>query len=253
MSGPSWVRYGDRHGWMAHGGVPAKALAGATFWTQAARVTCIAEGGCVDMVQCYDAGIFTAGPLGATAAFGTLGKLLVDVPPNLREQHLGEMCEERCLGYDGNTFRIGLRVATADDLRRVFTGNADLRAWGREDPEAVIARRWVEAWGALLADPAALRGIGVACGRMLQAYLPATAATKLGFSVSVNPSASARRATATFLSFSINNPKGALRVLDAAGADADRMLDAASRPGAWPDTFPQRVARTRAALAAESW
>jgi len=164
---PSWVRYGNRHGWMWRGVVPARDLAGATFLVQAARVTCIAEGGNVDMVQCYDAGIFSAGPLGATAAFGTLARLLADIPANLREQYLGELCEERCVGFDGTTFRLGLRAATPDDLRRVFLANGDKTTWGPTDPEAIIARRWVEAFAAMLADPAALRGIALASGKTL--------------------------------------------------------------------------------------
>lgn len=249
---PSWVRYGTRHGWLWRGVVPARELAGATFWAQAARVTCIAEGGNVDMVQCYDAGIFTAGPLGATAAFGTLAKLLADIPANLREQHLGELCEERGLSFDG-TFRMGLRAATADDLKRVFLGNGDETTWGPEDPEAVLARRWVEAFAALLADPAALRGIALASGKTLQAYLVPEAAQLLGTVQNPGLAPANPRAVACFLSFAINNPRGALRVLKAAGPDADRMLDVASHPGSWPDTFPQRVGRTRAALAAETW
>lgn len=246
MSAPSWVRYGNRHGWLWSGTVKAAALAGNDFWSKAARVVCAAEGGNVDMVQCYDAGIFTAGPLGATAAFGTLAKLLADIPENLLVTHLGAMFEERCLGFAGGTFRVGLRAATVDDLRRAFLGGTeDVTMWQATDPEAIIARRWVEAFAALLADPAALRGIAVASGKTLMGYLPVEARMLL-------PTVH-NQATACFLAFAINNPRGAMRLLRAAGPDADRMLDVASQRGAWPDTFPQRVSRTRAALNAEQW
>lgn len=253
---PAWVRYGNDHGWLHRGSIPAKELIGATFWAQAARVACAAEGGNLDMVQCYDAGVFTAGPLGATIASGALARFLADIPMNLLVTHLGALAERYGLGFcaSDREFKIGLRTATIEDLRRVFVGGSTFYAWHPTDPAALQAREWVEAFAALLADPAARRGIGIASAQVVAGYLDSAAssifnATRVG---EIMP-ASMRRPAACYLAFAINNPRGAARLLAMAGADADKMLDTASRPGPWPDTFAQRVGRTRAALDAEAW
>lgn len=259
MIAPSWVRYGSLHGWMWRGAIPAKELVGAGFWAQAARVACSAEGGSVDMVQCYDAGIFTAGPLGMTARFGTLAKLVAEVPSNVRLKYLGPLAELRGLGLregPGAVFTVGLRTATPADFERVFLGGADLSAWAEADEEAQLAREWVVAFAEMLTDPAARRGVTTVSANMLKSYLAPEAAKLFGFGPVGAPEPvkpDAKRAMACHLAFAINNPKGALKVLQIAGPDADRILDAAGQPGAWPSTFPQRVARTRAALATEAW
>lgn len=258
MSGPSWVRYGERHGWMLTGSVPASKLAGADFWAQAVRVACIAEGGHVDMVQCYDAGIMSAGPLGFTAAFGTLAALLAAMPPAKLVERLGGLFAGQCMGLRTDpalgppAFVRGLVPMTADELRGVFLGGSDGVTWDEDQKE--VARLWTVALGDLLADPATFRSTSSAATKTLRSYLGAEAAQLLAFSGSNPPTLTAlRRAAACFLSYAVNNPRGALRLLKAAGPDADRMLEIAAHGGAWPETFAQRTGRTRAALAAETW
>ncbi len=258
---PSWVKYGDRHGWLWRGVVGSRALMGGDFWAQAVRVTCAAEGGNVDMVQCYDAGIMTAGPLGATAAFGSLAKLVAEIPSELRDRYLGDLFHFADLGLreaPSAGFTKGIRSATEAELVDAFLAGGDQHTWTADMLSASQARDWVVAFAALLADPAAMRSISSASCKTLMGFLTSDASKILGAgailgSTCAGSSIASRRATAAFLAFAVNNPKGALAVLRAAGCDADRILDVASGAGAWPSTFPQRVARTRAALDAETW
>lgn len=255
MSAPSWVRYGDLHGWLHRGSIPAKELVGATFWVQAARVACAAEGGNLDAVQCYDPGVFTVGPFRATAASGALALFLADIPSSILLAHLGPLCERYGLGFSAGEreFKIGLRTATVDDLRRVFLGGADLVAWSADSPEAQRALAWVEAFASMLADPSARRGIGAATAKQVMAELGDEGAAVFGVGPGYEVAVPMRRACACYLAFAMSHPKGAARLLRMAGPDADKMLDAANKPGPWPDIFPQRVGRTRAALDAEVW
>jgi hypothetical protein len=256
MITPSWVKYGDRRGWLWRGTVPAREMTGATFWVQASRVACVAEGGCLDMVQCYDAAIMTAGPLGANAISGTLPRLLREIPPVTLEAHLGDLFDARHMGLDMtlSTFTKGLRKATTDDLRLVFLDGADIRTWHYDDPAALVAREWVVRLARMLADPCTRRAVGTATAAMLRGYASAEARNAFCLvGTTEPPDPRGRRGYAAWLSFAINNPKGAAALLKMAGADADRLLDVASQPGPWPNTFAQRVGRTRAALDAEAW
>lgn len=259
MIAPSWVRYptaqGTRMGWRWTGTVPARDLLGATFWAQAARVACVSEGGMLDSVQCYDAGIFTAGPLGATALTGTLGSFLADIPGPTLAAHLGPLGEQHGLGFCAGerAFKIGFRTATADDLRRVFLGNGDQLVWKDADAQALQARAWVVAFASLLSDPIARRGIGIAAARLIREYLGSAGQPVFMPGGAFEVPRHMQRACACYLAFAINNPKGAARLLSIAGADADKMLDVASAPGPWPNVFASRVGRTRTALAAEAW
>ena len=254
---PQWVTYGVRHGWMWRGTIPAKELQGASFAVQATRVACTAEGGCIDAVQCYDTGIMTAGPIGATAMFGALARLLAEIAAPVRERHLGALCESRHLGLREGAnpaFTVGLRTATKDELRKAFLGDSDQAHWEREDAEAQLALEWTVALAELMGDLEARRAIATASAKTILGYLAPAAAKILGCdATAISERPAVRRAIACHLAFAINNPRGALAVLQLSGPDADRMLDVASQSGPWPVTFPQRVTRTRVALAAEVW
>jgi len=253
---PMWVKYGDRRGWQWPGVVPAKQIAGMTFWAKAARVACAAEGGQLDMVQCYDRGIMSVGPFGATAAFGALGDFLSEIPRNILVQYLGELFRRTCLSLNGTVLMRGLSPATLEELNYAFRGGADDTTWEESFASASLALEWVRAFAAMLADTASHRGVGMACSKLLSTiYMTPAAGELLGMRPSSTPpaSAAAQRAAACFLSFAVNHPQGAMRLLRTAGCDADRMLDAAMAAGPWPATFGQRVARTRAALASEAW
>lgn len=243
---------------MVTGAVPASKLAGGDFWTMAVRVACAAEGGHVDMVQCYDAGILSAGPLGFTVAFDTLPKLLAEIARSTLAQYLGDCFAERaiCLQSDpahgAPRFVRGLRPLSKTELREVFLGGSNGITWTNEQKQ--IAFDWVVAFNALLADPSTHRATARASGKVLSSYVTPEAAQLLAFAGSNPPSPPMlRRAAACFLSYAVNHPRGAGRLLKAAGGDADRMMEIASHPGAWPETFAQRTGRTRAALAAEAW
>jgi hypothetical protein len=217
----------------------------------------MAEGGHVDMVQCYDAGIMTAGPLGFTALTGTLASLLALVPSNLLIKYLGVLFEERHVGLQtdpayGPAFVRGLYSMDVDMRREVFLGGSDGVTW--TDNQKDIAYAWVRAFRDLLCDPAAHRATTKAASTVLRTYLTPTAKTLLAFVLPNPPSAVAlRRAAACFLGYAVNNPKGADRLLAASGPDAERMMEIAVHGGAWPATFGQRTPRLRAALNAEVW
>jgi hypothetical protein len=257
MISATWVKYGNRHGWLCRGTVPARELVGSTFWVQAARVACIAEGGCIDMVQCYDSAIMTAGPLGANALSGTLSRLLFDIPRGVLGDHLGDLFTDRCLGLDSSTaqFTRGIRRATVPELREAFAGGVDTTEWSEADESAQIAKAWTEALAGLLADPITRRPVGSATATMLRSYATPTALKAFGANNQfAEPTTRlAKRGLACWLAFAINHPKGAASLLTMAGPDADRLLETASRPGPWPATFAQRVGRTRSALESEAW
>ena len=255
---PQWVQYGSRHGWMVTGVVPATNLAGGDFWAQAARVACMAEGGRVDMVQCYDAGIMSAGPLGFTAATGTLAALLAEQPPDLLEQCLGDLFAEKSMGLRADkamgipVFTRGLHAMSKAELVDAFLGGSDGVTWTHE--QQALAHKWAVSLQFLLERPASSRSTASATGKVLRTYLSNDAANLLAFTAGQPPSRTElRRAAACFLAYAVNNPRGALKLLNAAGPDADRMMAIAAHPGAWPETFSQRTGRTRTALTAEQW
>lgn len=243
---------------MTIGVVPASSLAGGDFWTQATRVACTAEGGHVDMVQCYDAGIMSAGPLGFTAAFGTLAILLAEQPSALLETCVGDLFAERCMGLRTDpargqpAFVRGVRQMTHDELVEAFLGGSNGIEWTEDQRK--LAHKWTVSLQVMLSQPASLRSTANAASKTLRTYLNAEAARLLAFTGQQPPSLlQLRRAAGCYLAYAVNNPRGALRLLKAAGPDADRMLEIAARPGAWPETFAQRTGRTRAALATETW
>lgn len=257
MSEPIWVKYGEQHGWLYRGEVPARELVGSTFWERAARVACIAEGGNIDMVQCYDRAVMSAGPLGANVVSGTLAQLFAAMPRDVLARHLNELFRAANLGLDtanpvAPIFTWGLTVAEPEVLTQAFLLGGDPKTWQPSDETAQHALRWVRALGALLADPAARRALTAATVAMLRQYLDPKIAAPRGWSDTGTPAA--RKALACWLSFAINNPRGA-RVLAEASprSDAEGLLLTAMNGGSWPATFGQRVGRTRAALDAEAW
>jgi hypothetical protein len=256
---PQWVKYGERHGWLITGALPANRLSGGDFWSQASRVACAAEGGQVDMVQCYDAGIMTAGPLGFTAATETLPKLFAEMPRPVLAHHLGDRFAAHGIGLQSNPAHgvprlvRGLRPLSLIEQREVFLGGSNGIEWTEEQQR--IAFDWVVAINALLTDPATLRATAQAAGKLLSGYVAQEAATLLGFASPYSPPSQTglRRAAACYLAYAINHPRGALRLLKAAGPDAERLMELAQHAGAWPETFAHRTRRLRAALDAETW
>lgn len=255
--GPQWVKYGARYGWQHVGTIPASKLPGADFWARAARVACAAEGGAIDMVQCYDAGILSAGPLGANVASGTLARLLDCITADVLAYYLGDLAEQHGLGLKNGSFMLGLRPATTAQLHALFLGSTNENiqtTWTPETDEAADAKEWVEALAELFADSRAQYGILQGTTRMIQTYTTREANAAFGLSfVNAEPLIANERGYATWLAYAVNNPKGAERLLAAAGPDADSMLSVAAAGGAWPSTFASRTGRTRAALEAEVW
>lgn len=270
-----WQTYGEFSGWQWEGVVPARVLVGETWEQKALRVVTAAEGGMVDMVQCYDAGIMTAGPLGATARFGTLQALLGFMPRERLQGHLGALFEEAGVGLHTShapggvqaTFTKGLRPITEErELRELFMAGSDGKAWNGEQVD--YAEQWVRGLAALLADSAAVGAISTASVATLRTYL-APARSALGWTP-VFPGANellpptdpaVRRFAAAWIAFAVNHPRGARRMLDALGGrahphlPAEALLREAQKgpAGGYPATFPQRVNRTLRALDAEHW
>lgn len=258
---PKWQVYGSFEGWQWEGTVLPRVLVGQSWGVKAVRVVAAAEGGKVDMVQCYDAGIMTAGPLGATARFGTLQAMLGAIPMHVLQQHLGDVFEEAGVGLHvapgvSAVLTRGLRPVTdLAELQDVFFAGSDGRAWNGEQVD--FAERWVRSLAALLQDPASHPGVTTASVNTLMRYVqPAKEA--LGWSAMhpEPPTPEGRKAAACWGAFAINNPTGAQRLLQAARArgalSAESLLSEAQAPG-YPATFPQRVGRTRRALDAEAW
>lgn len=258
---PKWQVYGGFAGWQWEGTVPPSVLVGQSWEVKAVRVVAAAEGGKVDMVQCYDAGIMTAGPLGATVRFGTLQALLGAIPLHVLQRHLGGVFEEAGVGLQlapgmSAVFTRGLRPLTdLAELRDVFFAGSDGKAWNGEQVD--FAERWVRGLAALLQDPASHPAVTAASVNTMMGYLhPARGALGWTQAHQVPPTPELRKAAACWVAFAINNPTGAQRLLQAAGArgllSAESLLSEAQAPG-YPTTFAQRVGRTRRALDAETW
>lgn len=254
-----WVKYGTRSGWMELGSVPASAIGGIDFWSKVLRVVCAAEGGHVDMVQCYDLGIMSAGPIGATAQSGALAQLLNLIPFEIRQAKLGALFEQAGLGLSEKGFTKGIGPASHEDLKKAFLGGSDGWAW--KESEKQVALAWVNALSSALRDPTSLRCIGKIAIPVLKPYVSALAERVFGMDgLFIAESPVIKRAIATWVSFSVNHPTGANRLLSQSGGvpgippTADAILEVASRASPlWPATFSQRVGRTRAALEKESW
>lgn len=263
-----WAGYGGFSGW-AHWGTrrAAELLPGDDFWARAARVAAAAEGGRVDAVQCYDSAIMTAGPLQGTAAFHYLQHLLGNcwgydpegfiacMTPAMFDGNADPVVEVRqeprspsgwALFYPGRDEPL----LSAQQLRAVFLGGSDGRTWTQ--PQRDHARRWVECLVELLGDHGGFDHVVVQhSGWLLRRFLDPLSRTQLaGLAVSER---ARERLTACHLAYAINNPTGARRLLGATLAartpSAETYLGLAR--SARPDTFPKRVASTRARLDAE--
>lgn len=262
----TWVTTGSGlSGWMRKGSVPATSLPGTDFWARALRVACWAEGGFIDAAQCYDAAILTAGPIQATARFGTLQKMLAAIPDELLRGHLADAFRVSGLSLRRSpaSFVSGLDVvATEVMLRQHLLGGCNGRSWSETQKEHAL--RWVDGLGQLCADRDVLPYIARASVDELRVYAlpeawailtatPVAGAAYAGQPVAPPTTPDKRRAAACYIAFSINNPRGAVALLKQNGADADAMMLGAAKAGPWPPTFATRVSRTAAALAREDW
>lgn len=251
MSSAVWSTWNGLEGWARVGSVPASQLGGATFWSQAARVSAIGSGLHVDAVHTF-AGLLTAGPSGARADDGSLPALLIQLPRDLMMLHLGPISREAGLGILDCQWSAGLTRADSTDLRRAFGIPEDGQPWSEDARSRALA--WVEALGSLLADPASYRAHGQQAGQVLRPRVTDALRAALGWSGFEPPGNPVlRRAGALAIAFTRVSLRATLQLVRAAGPQADSMLDLACAGSAWPPEFAARAGRLRAALAAESW
>lgn len=265
-----WTKYGKLSGWVEWGKRDAAKLPGVDFWSRAVRVAAAAEGGKVDMVQCYDAGIMTAGPLGATARFGWLQRLLAKCLESDAQRFIETMQPAMFptdglisvvlpdpkvpTGYSMRSCEAVEHVATTDAaLRSIFLGGSDGMKW--DDEQKLVARRWVECLAMLLSGPFDAVVVDECRHALMRFAKPAE--NLLEFDAAGYTTQ--QQLGACFLAYAVNNPNGALRMLKAvlrtmsdrhAGA-ASQMLALAASGEYGPATFKERTARTRAALKRE--
>lgn len=253
---PKWTTYGKMSGWVEWGARPVKELGGKDYWSKATRVCCAAEGGKIDMVQCYDGGIMTAGPLGATAKFGYLQLLLGKALEHGGTKFIDHM--HRAMYPMEGTISFVVRVPGLDEryvmrsayrpeadatsdmaLRDIFLAGSDSITWSLE--QKAVALRWVECLTNLLRDhdfdPVVLK----VSEKMLRGFaggLPNFMSQPVELSIA-------------FLAFAINHPAGAKRLINDANFDLDAMLRMAKlRSDRWPTTFIVRAPKIEKALAA---
>jgi len=149
---------------------------------------------------------------------------------------------------------IGLRraepIEVAERIRGI--GNARGTAWTSEGRE--IARRWVIGIARAFGDRASMRSVASAYSKHLKTCITSTAVTSLGFAGTTPPAmVSLKRAAACYFAYSVEDAASATRLLQAAGPDAERMMETVGNAGPWPTTWSSKVGRIRAALAKESW
>lgn len=251
MSRTVWSTWNGQEGWARVGIVPPSQLGGATFWSQAARVSAVGSGLHVDSVHTF-AGLLTAGPSGARADDGSLPALLVQLPRDLMTTYLGPVSRAAGLGVLDCQWSVGLTRADPADLRRAF-GIPEVGAPWPEDARS-RAFDWVEALGSLLADPSSYRAHGQQAGQVLRPRVTDALRTALGWSGPEPPGDPVlRRAGALAIAFSRVSSRATIQLVRAAGPQADSMLELACSGSVWPPEFAARAGRLRAALAAESW
>jgi len=230
---PRWVSYEKRHGWMWAGEVGADRLvvAGDAWATRAVRLTAHAEGGRADMVQCYDAGVMSAGPLQATARFGLLQRLLARIQAvDFRrfEAVMGDVMYGRsAVAVWGSTPAWDARGAFAffslsdpttplksrDELEQILLGGSDGTAWLQD--QAAWARHWVESLAMLLRQDWVIPVVAEECAFALGRFVSPEAEAILG---RVEPEPGVLRAV--HASFAVNHPAAAMRVLAEAAKEA---------------------------------
>jgi hypothetical protein len=257
-----WTTYGNYSGWVNWGSRASTQLKGTDFWAKAVRVVCDAEGGKVDMVQCYDAGIMTAGPLGATAKFGYLQRLL-----------------GKCLEYDGQRFidimhpamypldgtisfvvpderapqGYALRSAynpsepalTDKALRDIFLGGSDGKTWDGQAREDAL--RWIQALSELLGGEFDCVVLDE-CREVVKRF-----AEPMRVFVS-GKAAMPGEVQAVFVAYAVNNPAAAMKMLKRCYESkqlVQTMLLMAEHDAGLPNTFAQRTPAVRSALQRE--
>lgn len=262
----AWTGYGGYLGWAHYGTRKAsELLPGEDFWSKAVRVAASAEGGKVDAVQCYDSGIMTAGPLQATAKFHYLQHLLATCYNADNEGFVKCMIPAM---YTDNADPIypllpnpkvpggwsiclpdGTPAITNAQLQKVFLGGSNGRAWS--SPQKAHAKQWVECLTELLQCFDA--EVAIHSGWLLRRFFSEKARQQIaGLELD---EVERDRLTACHLAYSINNPASAQRILSSVVTQkAPRPNHAAYLAIAGvsrPDTFPKRVAATRARILAE--
>lgn len=280
-----WASYGKRSGWAHWGKNSALSLVvpGDEFATKAVRIAAAAEGGKIDAVQCYDTGIMSAGPLQGTARFGLLQRLLarmqrLDFPRF--ESYFGEIMYERSwVAVWGSTEAFDARgkfafyslddpttpLKSMAELERILLGGSDGRKWSRQ--QSGYAKAWMYPFVRILQDPVFLPCVANESAWIVQRYLHPKAKPILD---RIEPTPGLLRAT--YLSFAINHPAGALRLLRETVKEYDdrphllpptpenitasmlqgcRMRDMEGNPHRLPNTFPARANSLRKPLEAE--
>lgn len=281
----TWASYGKRRGWAHWGEQSALRLTvpGDEWMTKAVRVAAAAEGGKLDAVQCYDAGVMSAGPLQGTAAWGYLQRLIGRMQAHDFERvtdHLGEILYERSWsaiweapvgaftrgGYafyslDHETDRQDPND-TRPELCRILLGGSDGVTWNKEQSDH--AKAWVRGLVGLLRDPTFAPVVADECAWILRRFLWSKAVPYLERVESVPGIL-----RAAYLAFAINHPAGALRLLKGTvallydeplerapdptpdGTVAAMLVAAQGRQYRTPNTFPARAKAIHKALGRE--
>jgi len=281
----TWASYGKRRGWAHWGEQSALRLVvpGDEWMTKAVRVAAAAEGGKLDAVQCYDAGIMSAGPLQGTAAWGYLQRLIGRMQAHDFERvadHIAEVMYERSWsavweapvgvftrgGYAFYTLDRDSALQDPSDTRpelcRILLGGSDGVTWSKEQSDH--AKAWVRALVGLLRDPRFAPVVAEESAWILRRFLWSKAVPYLE-RVESEPGV----LRAAYLAFAINHPAGALRLLKgsvdasfdpqfsehlpptAEGCVQYMLTAARARHYRTPNTFPARAKAIHTALAHE--
>lgn len=270
-----WAGYGKYRGWAYYGSRSTRALVvpGDEWATKALRVVAAPESGKVDAVQCYDAGVMSAGPFQATAHYGVLQRLLAMLQRAdfaLFERHVGEVLWQRSWSavwgasdswdargkyafYSLDAPETPLKARA--DLQRILLGGSDGVQWTRG--QTAHAKAWVLSLVALLREESLWPTVARECAWMLGRYMHPGAKPVLD---RVEPEPGVLRAV--YLQFAVNHPAGALRLLKGVVGHYDErpdllpatpvnvtssMLQRArtrnddGNPFRIPDTFPARA------------
>jgi len=281
----TWASYGKRRGWAHWGERSALHLVvpGDEWMTKAVRVAAAAEGGKLDAVQCYDAGIMSAGPLQGTAAWGYLQRLLGRMQEHDFDRfanHVGEVLYQRSWSAIweapvGIFTRGGYAFFTLDhhsdrqdpndtrpELQKILLGGSDGVTWSKEQLDH--AEAWVRALVGLLRDPWFEPVVAEESAWILRRFLWSKAVPYLERFESAPGIL-----RAAYLAFAINHPAGALRLLKGTveglcdeplegapspspdGAVQYMLTAARARHYRTPNTFPARAKAIHTALARE--
>lgn len=242
-----WIREADgAAGWFERGRCDARAVGGADYWAQAARVSVRALGRNVDTVNTLRA-VICVGPFAANPVDGSLVRLLARLPREVLVKHLGRVSEESGLGLatDPPGFTIGFRSADLDSIRAAFALGSTPLQWSAGGMWR--AKAWTDGFAAVLADEACRRSLGLAFGETTREV-----AAKLALPWEPR-TVDGQRALATVTAFARVHERGAAALARQVGPAPDALLAAAARPGAWPAQFAAIAPRMRGALALETW